>query len=165
MIFGDISSFINQPSLTGIQRVVAEVFVRLVKAGELSLAILHYDQREVFFDVMTEKQIFQCLRDGDKDISFSDCRKVGVDDFREGDLFFDLDSVWDTVTPKRTELYPKLKRRGVKIISYVYDITPVLAPRLTDLGVVHFFSYFIAAIPLSVSDMMTSAYPTAAAMK
>lgn len=145
MIFGDISSFINQPSLTGIQRVVAEVFVRLVKAGELSLAILHYDQREDLFDVMTEKQIFQCLRDGDKDIAFSDCCKVGVDDFKEGDLLFDLDSVWDTVTPKRTDLYPRLKRRGVKIISYVYDITPVLAPRLTDLGVVHFFSYFIAA--------------------
>ncbi len=145
MIFGDISSFINQPSLTGIQRVVAEVFLRIVREKELDIAILHYDQRKRYFDILTDEQVYQCLHDGEKDLIFFNCSKATVDDFKEGDVFFDLDSVWDTVTPKRTELYPELKSRGVKIISYVYDITPVLAPKLTDLGVVHYFGYFIAA--------------------
>ena len=155
MIWADVSSYISQPSCTGIQRVVAEILSRIVRKASAPVFLLHYDSFNDGFDILDEEQVYECLEKGHKELDYSRCNFVSVDDFRENDLFFDLDSQWDLVTPKRTTLYPKLKSRGVFILSYIYDITPVLDPRLTDLNIVKYFSYYLGAV-LAYADAIMS---------
>ncbi len=155
MIFVDVTSFLNQPSPTGIQRVVAEVISRIATGKSLDLALLHYDMFKGCFDLLTEDQVARSMRNGERNLDFHDNGNVRVEDFREGDVFFDLDCAWDDLTTKRTILYPLLKERGVVVATYIYDLNPVYAPEAWNVRIVTRFCFFLAAA-LKFADVIVS---------
>ena len=58
--------------------------------------------------------------------------------FEAGSIFLDLDASWHNEL-KRSSLLPALKAEGVSIVSFHYDITPILFPELTHEAVYPLF--------------------------
>ena len=125
-IYTDISCFCRTNYRAGIQRVLRELLGRLLRQDGLPIAPLRYDESSRTFLGLDSASVLGWLEADEGPLGETALRgKVTIDDFAPGDLFFDLDAAWVT-TWRRSDLYPRLKDRGVKIVSYIYDIIPYL---------------------------------------
>ena len=69
-----------------------------------------------------------------------------VGDLAQNAVFFEIDSVWNSPY-KRSRLLPAIKDRGLKIVTYIYDIIPILRPQFFHTNTLYkFMDYFGANI-------------------
>ncbi len=153
MVWIDISCYLIVHANTGIQRVVNELLKRLIVRDDLNVTLISYSYLDEGWFVFGKEQALRCLADK-HDVQLPRCNYLPLDGMNRGDVFLDIDSAWDA-TVRRTVLYPALKGKGVKIVSYIYDIIPINRPRDALWYLVIDFSYFVAAI-LKYSDAILS---------
>lgn len=159
-IYIDVTNLTRVKFLTGIQRVVRNVSVELNKMTTGRICYLSYED-----DVRGFKEL-----DSDKFIGFIQGKGVEQKDLytgkiinpknmNPGDIFFDLDAVWNN-TYKRSVLLPDLKRYGVKISVYVYDIIPITHPQYTHSNTRFNFMNYIGAYLQYADAIIVSAKST-----
>lgn len=131
----EITSLVAVDFVSGIQRVVREVVTRMLRLRrreEIEFVLIAYsDHRQCFYRI-PEDRFLSCYLD--RTIKSESLRKGDVfalDDLGPGDLFFDIDSVWNN-RMRRSFLLPVLKSRGVRIAVMIYDIIPILFPQYCD---------------------------------
>jgi len=82
--------------------------------------------------VIPIQKFLDCYKDGVvKPAALSDGEAFSFDGLGSGDVFFDIDSVWNN-RMRRSFLLPILKRQGVSIAVHIYDIIPILYPQYCD---------------------------------
>ena len=152
----DVTNVLSVPFISGIQRVAREIVVRLAKreaAGEVDLLLLNYDSEcldfthvptQFFMDYVSQKNVFSGKSDrrgwfrrrGRGGASQAGVNNTGLGrmdpaSFTHGDVFFDIDSVWNN-RMRRSFLLPRLRAQGVKIAVFIQDIIPILYPQYCD---------------------------------
>ncbi len=145
-VYIDVTYVLSVAFRSGIPRVVQEVVRRLLRRGAFAF-------RPVFFST-----VFNAYRhvDAEKLRDVLDAgrqsapglllpRTFTLDEVSPGDVFLDIDAVWH-LSPRRSVVYPRLKRAGAKIVSYVYDIIPVTDPEFCHPNSVNNFLYYIGAV-------------------
>lgn len=121
----DITSFINQGCMTGIQRVVTELTIRLIKNNK-ETRILYYSRiLNKFFVLNNEIFINNCFKDNRLDRLLYNKKTFYLNDFKINDIIIDYDSTWDVNCYPREILYKTLKNKGVIIISFFHDLLPI----------------------------------------
>lgn len=127
-IYIDVTSMVSVDFITGIQRVVRSVLLEMEKMIPERLVLLAYSMDKKGFVKINNSAFFDFYR---KKIQYKSNiltdQKLNISDMNEGDIFFDIDSVWNSPY-KRSVLLPELKKRGIKIAVYIYDIIPVTNP-------------------------------------
>lgn len=120
----DITELYKVNFVSGIQRVVIEVTTRWIRDGQNVLLLVYHPQNNCFREVDNQKYYdFYTKKSETKDY-LKEQSRIELSDFGQGDIFFDMDSVW--MNPiKRSFLLPKLKEKGCKIAAHIYDIIPV----------------------------------------
>lgn len=145
-LYIDISNFVYTRAHTGIQRVVREFLFRLSSDSS------YRNYKVIFFDI--EKQKFKTISDNEfleflndvKDFSFKKPSDLfSVDAINEGDVFFDMDGVWNCGL-KRGCLYKELKKNRVKIFNFIYDFVPIVKPQFSHENTTRNFTSFISAV-------------------
>ena len=146
-VYIDVTNIMEVSFLTGIQRVVREVLVRLIKDASLQCVLIKYHgEREDYLKVDTDKFYDYFKHDiGTREACLTD-EICDIDRIAAGSIFFEIDGVWGLHIP-RSVLYARLKARGVRIITYIYDTIPITHPSLCDKNTTFkFMDYFYACM-------------------
>lgn len=146
-IYIDVTSLTEVNFVTGIQRVVRNVLIELEKEIPEQLVLLAYSIKRDGFVEVNKDSFFRFYQGRVKDKpNMLTKKKINIEEIESGNIFFELDSVWNSPY-KRSILLPKLKKGGVKIAVYIYDIIPVTNPEFCyDETIFQFMNYLGAAL-------------------
>ncbi len=152
-IYIDVTNLLNTNYLTGIQRVVREVVVRLIKERKHTLVLLYFNEYfNHYFEVDCAK-FYDKFCEGTGEIKdLYTTHVIRVDDIAPGSVFFDLDGTWSLST-KRSALLPQLKENGVKLVVYFYDLIPITHPQFCHSNTVNNFISYVGAY-LQYADLI-----------
>ena len=145
-IYIDVSNLLTVRFVTGIQRVVRNVLMEFLKTEPEKYCLLDYEYGVRGF-LEVDRELFIEVYSGKKEAEKKELltkHHVRLDEMRRGELFFDIDSVWNSPC-RRSWLLPELKRRGVKTAVYIYDIIPVRYPQFCHINTLHNFLDYIGA--------------------
>ena len=161
-VFIDVSILVQTKYITGIQRVTSEVIHRLVNMPEsVSVVILVEDfSNKRYKKINTEKFLANIDRLPKSNLDeIIDCF-LTVDDMTTycNPTFFDLDSVWASITP-RIDLYWELKKRNIRVVTLVYDVIVLSHPQFTSAdNLVRFPAYITAVMALTDCIIVNTEY-------
>jgi glycosyltransferase involved in cell wall biosynthesis len=141
-IYIDITNFVTTKLNTGIQRVIAEVCSRLAPNKQYHF-VVYSKQRESFF-ILDRNSVSHFFKDPHNCVPLP-IAAAQVCDFGYGCTFFDMDSSWNT-PHKRSYIYKEFSAQGTKIVSYLYDVIPILKPKAMTLGTLKNFTINTAAV-------------------
>ena len=144
-VYTDISCYSKTKYTTGIQRVVREVLHRMQKKTDLQIVFLNYSQNKKEVEVMNPDNL-----------SPDSGEVLDWGTLTEKDVFFEIDACWN-VAPRRSILYQELKKKNVKIITYIQDILPITHPEyFGKLGNWDFLGYIVACITYADRIVVTT---------
>lgn len=126
-IYMDVSNLLEQNFLTGIQRVVREVALRLCRHDGLDVKFLRIDTSNHRFECVPEK-VFRDVLAGHPLRTKMDFPCLELAQLQRGSIFYDIDAVWGA-QPQRSWLYPALRAQGVLVVTFVHDIIPITEPQ------------------------------------
>ena len=148
----DISCLLNTTFMSGIQRVVVETTLGLIEKGH-DIVLLKYKHESDKFYVIDTGWFVAKYKNEEK------IKKYSLNDeftaFNSNLIFFDIDSTWSLDNKKRSVLFPWLKERGVKIVSYIYDIIPLDFPEYADQKLMYDFAIYVMAILQNADIVLT----------
>lgn len=157
-IYIDVTSLLEVNFITGIQRVVRNVILEMVKVIPEQLVLLSYSGKDNVFKILDQKGFLAfLLYGGDKDIFTR--QTVTPLTMGKGNIFFDIDSVWNS-TYKRSTLLPVLKKQEVKIAVYIYDVIPITDPQFCHEYTIYNFMDYIGAYLQYADILIASAQST-----
>lgn len=159
-IYTDLSNLMKVNFITGIQRVVREIIVRMIESGKFDLVLMTYvPEKRVFLRLDNEK-FYDCFVYGKTEKNRVVTGEVITPEtMRSGAVFFDIDSVWNSRL-RRSWLFPILKSRGVKIATQLYDLIPIQHPQYCHENTVLNFMVYIGANIGYADLIITSAKAT-----
>ena len=159
-IYIDVTSLTEVDFVTGIQRVVRNVILEMYKVIPQQLMLITYSMKRAAFLQLDIEQFVKYYsgEKTDKKKMFT-TQKVELEQLGQGDIFFDIDSVWN-LPYKRSVLLPQLKAQGVKLAVYVYDIIPITHPQFCYEETTFLFMNYIGAYLLYADIVITSTRST-----
>lgn len=159
-IYIDLSALMRVDFVTGIQRVVREVTVRMMKHTEHEFYLLSYSlKNNSFLRLSNERFLDYFLNGNGEKGAILTPEKIGFRDIPHGAVFFDLDGVWN-LTLKRSFLFPLLKQNGVKIVTQIYDLIPITDPQFCHENTTANFMIYFGANLKYADLIITSAQTT-----
>ena len=159
-IYIEITNLTEVRSLTGIQRVEKSVALEMYKMIREQLCFVVFKSDSYRFEMLDTDLFIDYLK-GDKsafDKMFSG-KFLVYEEMKPGDIFFEVDAVWNGKY-KSSVLLPKLKRYGVKIACYVYDIIPITHPSYSHFNTRFNFINYIGAYLQYADILIASAQST-----
>ena len=159
-IYIDVTNLLRVDFLTGIQRVVREVVLRMIRNRKLDIVLLNYHEGYKEFQIIDAQKFMDYFSNGigSKDELVTD-QRVNPVNMQPGTVFFDIDGVW-SLSLKRSHLLPILKANGVKLVVYVYDIIPITHPQFCHEQTVYNFMTYIGAYLQCADLIIASAQST-----
>lgn len=159
-IYIDITSFYNTDFLSGIQRVVREIVVRLLKMAEFNIVLFTWKKEETLLSIFSNEDFLLCYDSGAiKKNKIRIEKKINIENIEKDSILFEIDSVWDGRCHARHEVLPYLAERGVLISSYIYDVLPITNPEFWSVPIPLFYGY-IAANLVCATSLITSVNET-----
>ena len=159
-VYIDVSNLISVNFVTGIQRVVREVVVRMIKNSDIQTILLSCPKGQEEFDILDNEAFlnFYLLGRGSKEqvISGMSC---ALNELEAGSVFFDIDSVWSS-HQRRSQILPILKKGGVKLAVFIHDIIPITYPQYCHENTAFFFMGYLAAYLQYADLILTSTQST-----
>ena len=152
-IYIDVTKFLEVDFITGIQRVVKSVVLEMAKVIPEQLFFLAYTDYNRSFTLL-DRDAFLAYLNGEKEkkLDLLSAKTLLPSDMGAGNIFFDLDSVWN-LSYKRSVLLPELKKTGLRLAVYVYDIIPITEPHFGHPNTVFNFMAYIGAY-LQYADLI-----------
>lgn len=187
-IYIDVSNLMHVNFISGIQRVVREVVLRMLAEPDFELVLLAFDERDRQLHVLdneafrtyfqdgqgSKEAILASKKQGNRETAFGAKKSESggevmvekpdgesiqrMEDFQPGEIWFEIDSVWHSKL-KRMELYPQLKGRGVRIAICFQDIIPIMWPQYADKMTRAAFAGYMAAC-ITHGDLFISSTQT-----
>lgn len=159
-IYIDVTNLIGVDFLTGIQRVVREVVLRMIRNQRLDIDLLSYHEGYKEFQIVDAQKFYDYFSDGVGDkYDLVTKQRLRPENMQPGTVFFDIDGVWN-LTLRRSHLLPILKKNGVRLVVYVYDIIPVTHPQFCHKQTVYNFMTYIGAYLQYADLILASAQST-----
>lgn len=173
-LYIDVSNLTKVDFITGIQRVVREIVIRMLDNKELELYLIVYSYQndgfqlidnQKFYDyfVSSYKENNNCEDEKKQNDGFLTARFIYYNEIPTGAIFFDIDSVWNSRL-KRSYLFPILKQKGVKIVTLIYDIIPITHPQFCYENTTMNFMLYLGANLQYADLIITSANATCEAV-
>lgn len=146
-IYMNLTNLMNVKFTTGIQRVVIEVAVRLIR-NNISVVLFQYnDMRKICQKLDNHKFIdFYHNGEGRKEDIVRGEDTFDFKDIEPWAIYYDIDGVWNNCL-SNLFIYKQLKIAGTKIVVFIHDIVPVTYPQFgADATVFYFMRYFAASL-------------------
>lgn len=131
-IYVDVTNLMNVDFLTGIQRVVREVVIRMIKDPRLNTVLVSCNHLTNPFTVLNNKKFTEYFTEGTcKKGEINTPLQLRIRDMTPGSVFFDIDATFHS-RKRRSALLPQLKSRGIRIAQFSHDIIPLLRPETVN---------------------------------
>lgn len=163
-IYMDLSRLCMTPFTTGIQRVAKELVLRMLRMPDISLTLLAALPAQTAWRILPH-DAFLTYYTEKKGSPYGTGRMqiCTPDDIPSDAVFFDLDSAWN-MPMQRGWLFPKLKSRGVTVVSHLYDLIPVTEPQYFHTQTMRQFLAWTAAVLQYADHIICNAEATKAAL-
>ncbi|MCQ2490154.1 MAG: glycosyltransferase family 4 protein [Ruminococcus sp.] len=159
-IYIDLSTMMQVDFISGIQRVVREITVRMLKHTEHEFYLLFYSAKNNSFLRFSNERFIDYFVNGKGEKgAILTPEKIDFCDIPSGAVFFELDSVWNSPL-KRSFLFPVLKQKGVRIVTQVYDLIPITDPQFAHENTCSNFMIYVGANLKYADLVITSAKTT-----
>ncbi|MCM1495715.1 MAG: glycosyltransferase family 4 protein [Bacteroides sp.] len=159
-IYIDVTNLLKVSFLTGIQRVVREVVLRLLRQEKQEIVLLSYNEGYHLYQKADTERFYSYFDQGlGERQEILTAEAVRMDDFRPNDIFFDIDSAWN-LPLRRSVLLPRLKANGVKLAVYVYDVIPITHPQFCHEETLNNFMNYIGSYLQYADVIIASAQST-----
>ena len=122
-IYIDVSMIMIGTKFTGIPRVVMELVKRFSKEEKIEVVPVEYDVKKDKYRIIDSAKFaeFCSTKSGNRNkLRTNDL--IAFDEFEEGSIFFDSDTVWKTRV-KRSFLYPVLKEKKVNADDVLAELS------------------------------------------
>lgn len=159
-IYIDVTNLMEVEYITGIQRVVREVIIRLIKRNQLKVILLKSNTKTENFVILDNNKFNDYFMNhiGIREDVLTN-ETCDIMNLSSNDIFFDIDSVWNS-RYKRSLLLKRLKENGVKLAVYIYDIIPITHPQYCHENTVFNFLDYIGAYLQYADILIASAQST-----
>lgn len=158
-LYIDVSNFLNAGT-TGIQRVVKEIVVRIIK-NRSDYILMDYDPtRRTYYEIDSAKFVDFYYNNIGTRAKVTTKNEITIEDMRADDVYFEIDSCWNNKN-RRSTLYKRLKERNIKIVVHVYDIIPVLFPQYCHSNTLIRFLNYIGATLQYADNIIVNTESTA----
>lgn len=159
-IYVDITKLLGVSYLTGIQRVVREVVLRMLQKSEEEIVLISYNEGYHLYEIVDVKRFQDYFEHGigEREELITD-EVLDWQTLQAGDILFDIDGVWN-LPLRRSVLLPQLKANGVKLVVYIYDIIPITHPQFFFGETLNNFMNYIGAYLQYADLIMASAQST-----
>lgn len=139
----DITSLLFANFLSGIQRTVIEYTKRLIKNNYKVKIICHGAALAKYYIVSHDLfiQIYEAYNVKSNSVDVYSLPIFDLETIDESYIWLDIDSVWAVRSMPRGSLYKFLKEKKVSIISYIYDLLPIMFPQFC--GKSNFIAYML----------------------
>lgn len=158
-VYIDITSTLAHPTITGIQRFVIEVVLRIIanQADNNVEVVLLNHNRDYNFSICDQKLFFGYFTQaiGTK-LQCITTRRCTLDDMESNSIWLELDAAWVSRIP-RTLLYPELKKRNIRIGVFVQDLIAFSHPHMVHEDTLIRFPMFMGAVFDHADIIYTSA--------
>lgn len=144
-IYVDISNYYLTRAHTGIQRVVREFLLKALLEKSISIQCIYFDLDIQSFILISQEEVFKFLNDYKNYVFNIDNQKKILKNFISGDIFFDMDGVWNNPL-KRIYLYKELKKSNVVIVNFIYDLAPIIKPQFSHGDTIRNFISFLYSV-------------------
>lgn len=146
-VYIDLSRLCLTPFTTGIQRVAKAIVLRLLKHPALEVTLLADTSLHTEWRILPHEAFVQYYTQQlGSPYGTGRMQTLTPYDIPTHAVFFDIDSAWN-MPMHRGWLFPILKRRGVTIVSHLYDLIPVTHPQFFyELTVTQFLSWSAAVL-------------------
>lgn len=159
-IYIDITCLLRVNYVTGIQRVVREVVLKMIAHDRLKIVLIKgCGGIGQYTRVDNDAFVKRYGENGDPNLDPDTGRRIRFERLGPDDVFFDIDGVWN-LSVKRNALYPRLKGQGVKIAVFIHDIIPITHPQYCPEETVLCFMSYIGAVLQYADLLITSARST-----
>ena len=163
-IYIDLSNLMAVDFLTGIQRVVKEIVIRMTESRKNELVLMTYSHITNVYRRIDNQKFYDFFAHGKGNrTSAITTEKINPADIPSGAVFFDIDSVWNSRV-KRSWLFPILKQNGVKIVTQLYDLIPITHPQFCHENTAMNFMVYTGANIKYADLIITSADATVKAL-
>ena len=160
-IYIDITHLVLAKFVTGIQRVARSVCQDFLSSHPDEVVLLSETRQSDVFQVVPADYFKRRFLEEDVDAELpGDCGTIALDDIAGGDIFFDIDAVWNG-RRKRSALVPELKARGIKWVAYVYDVCPITHPQYASEDTLFRFIEYIGTAIRHADAVIVSTEATA----
>lgn len=148
----DISDLYRAKGRSGIQRVLRELVPRLIdeKRAAFEVRVMNFNAQEHYYEVFDNADVKRYL--AEKADRLKVVATLRLDGFTASDTFFDIDSAWN-IPLKRPDLYRRLKRKGVRIITLLHDVVPIKFPAYAHQNTLRNYALFVSAV-YAYSDLV-----------
>lgn len=159
-LYIDVTNLMAVDFLTGIQKVVREVVIRMLRDPGIDVVLLccakddetiNLLDNDLFLDYFTNNT-------GDKNRIITN-KITTFEQLEAGSVFFDIDSVWNSHR-RRSAILPVLKRHGLKLAVFIHDIIPITYPEYCHEVTAFFFMNYLAAYLQYADIIITSTQTT-----
>ena len=124
-VYIDITQFMQINALTGIQRVMRELMVRMLKSDELETILIFYDHQARKYRLVDREKMLRYLdQNWGRKLDTYATVQIEIEDLEPGSVFFEIDVAWSAKL-KRSYLLPLLKKQGLILVSMIYDIMAI----------------------------------------
>ncbi|HAM68937.1 MAG TPA: hypothetical protein DCP68_04920 [Ruminococcus sp.] len=163
-VYIDLSRLCLTPFTTGIQRVAKEIVLRMLRDGSLSVTLLSALPSQTAWRILPQDAFTEYYTDHTGS-PFGDAAPqiMTPEDIPSDAVFFDIDSAWN-MPMQRGWLFPKLKQRGVTVVSHLYDLIPVTEPQYFHQQTMRQFLSWITAVLQYADHIICNAEATRAAL-
>ena len=122
-IYMDLSTIMQVDFITGIQRVVREITVRIMQHTEHEFYLLTYSCKNNCFLRLSNKRFLDYFLEGKGEKgAILTPEKIGYRDIPSGAVFFELDSVWNALLKRSSAM--RTPARTLWCISVLTSNTP-----------------------------------------
>ena len=159
-IYIDVTNVLQVNFVTGIQRVVRSVILEMMERIPERLELLALTPQMNSFSVLDKKLFVEYIRgECEEKPKVYGKKIIRPSEIKAGNIFFDLDSVWNS-SYKRSTLLPELKNAGVKLAVYIYDIIPITEPQFCHVTTAFNFMDYLGAYLQYADILIASAQST-----
>lgn len=144
-LFIDITNLYVTRSLSGIQRVVRNLVPQFILDETFDVYIVFYDESRNVYCRFSNEDSLTLMEGGFAGEAINPQEDIELSSIGSSDIFLDIDSAWH-VPHKRDWLYKTMKSNNVRIISYVYDLVPIILPEFAHSDTVKNFKVYIDAV-------------------
>jgi glycosyltransferase involved in cell wall biosynthesis len=157
-IYIDVTVLLRSTNITGIQRVTRELVAEMleIKRDAQVIPIFYRTEKRAYYFVNCSffTKSGRAVR---KKFTSEQVEPTGL---RDNSIFFDIDAVWMGKV-RRSYLYPILKARGAKIVTWVHDVISITHPAYCLPYSVYQFMDYMAAAYQYADTLLVSTHSTA----
>lgn len=142
-IYINITNTIKEPFLTGIQRVVRSVTKHIItNCDTMEVILIAESKSKKTFNIINQNIFLEWLKGNCEREKCVSEQELNPKYFNKGSVYLEIEAAWAERKLPPSVLYPMLKKRNVKIATYIYDIIAIRFPQYCNDGLIMKFSAF-----------------------